>query len=338
MKTKKIGFISMLLIASILIAFTSCKKDGCTDPLANNYDEDAKKDDGTCLYDAVIDPFELMTDYMKDNNMDIDNLTTDWVITAHDLDSLNANYYIIDIRDAVDYNTGHIPNAVNTTLANIVDQAANNGGKPIAIVCYTGQVAAHGHVALRLSGYSCKILKFGMSSWNSAFDMWTANTGNVAVGNANWSTTNTIETPVNFSLPEFTSTLTTGAAILEERVDYMLSGGFKSVTIADVLANPTNYFINNYWTDADVNLYGHITGAYRIKENLTIELDGFKNLDKDETIVTYCWTGQTSSLVTAYLTILGYDAKSLKFGANGMIYDQLQANKWTGSGSYTYVQ
>jgi hypothetical protein len=34
---------------------------------------------------------------------------------------------------------------------------------------------------------------------------------------------------------------------------------------------------------------------------------------------------------------LGFDAKSLKFGANSMIYDQLQVNKWSASGDYPYV-
>ena len=52
--------------------------------------------------------------------------------------------------------------------------------------------------------------------------------------------------------------------------------------------------------------------------------------------VIYCWTGQTSALVMAYLRVLGYDAVSLKFGANSMIYDELTAHKWTSSGSYTY--
>lgn len=36
--------------------FTSCKKKGCTDPLANNYSVDAKKDDGSCQYSDVITP------------------------------------------------------------------------------------------------------------------------------------------------------------------------------------------------------------------------------------------------------------------------------------------
>jgi hypothetical protein len=46
--------LKLMMIAGAL-AFTaiSCKKEGCTDPLANNYNEEAKKDNGTCTYDPV---------------------------------------------------------------------------------------------------------------------------------------------------------------------------------------------------------------------------------------------------------------------------------------------
>jgi len=53
------------------------------------------------------------------------------------------------------------------------------------------------------------------------------------------------------------------------------------------------------------------------------------SLNPDGTVVTYCWTGQTSSMVTAYLSVLGYDAKSLKFGTNGMIHSTLESHKWS---------
>jgi hypothetical protein len=39
-----------LLIGGAAIAVTSCKKEGCTDPNATNYSEEAKKDDGSCVY------------------------------------------------------------------------------------------------------------------------------------------------------------------------------------------------------------------------------------------------------------------------------------------------
>ncbi len=40
-------------IAVLSFGFTSCKKKGCTDVDANNYNEDAKKDDGTCTYPVI---------------------------------------------------------------------------------------------------------------------------------------------------------------------------------------------------------------------------------------------------------------------------------------------
>ncbi|MDX1651109.1 MAG: hypothetical protein R3277_01370 [Brumimicrobium sp.] len=50
MKTTKMKF-GMLLMMSVLIGgMVSCKKEGCTDPTATNYNEDAKKDDGSCIY------------------------------------------------------------------------------------------------------------------------------------------------------------------------------------------------------------------------------------------------------------------------------------------------
>lgn len=41
--------LSLILIASLVLV--SCKKEGCTDSQATNYNPDAEKNDGTCLYD-----------------------------------------------------------------------------------------------------------------------------------------------------------------------------------------------------------------------------------------------------------------------------------------------
>lgn len=43
----------MMLIGSTL-PFTSCKKEGCTDSAATNYDSEAKKDDQSCTYPPVV--------------------------------------------------------------------------------------------------------------------------------------------------------------------------------------------------------------------------------------------------------------------------------------------
>ncbi|MCK4716024.1 MAG: hypothetical protein KAT54_04395 [Candidatus Marinimicrobia bacterium] len=281
--------------------------------------------------------FETLTNYLVANDLDITNILTNWIIAAADVVDHESDYYIVDIRSDSIYNVGHIPGAINSTLGDILTTAGNSGGKPILVVCYTGQGAGHGVCALRLSGYpNAKVLKWGMSGWNSDFDSWTGNVGNTAVGNSNW-TTDAIVAVEDFDDPELNvdADEEDGAAILAERVDAMLAGGFKGVTNGDVLANPDNYFINNYWAAADVDLYGHIVGAYRINP-LTVAGEEIYNLDPDETVVTYCWTGQTSSVITAYLTVLGYDAKSLTFGANSMIYDNLESFKWSSSPDYDY--
>lgn len=280
-----------------------------------------------------VDYYKTMTEYMKANNLDLNNMTTQWTIDASVLNADPSQYYIIDLRSAADYAAGHIQGAVNSTLPNILEVAKNADTKPVVVACYTGQTAALGHVALRLSGYStCKILKWGMSSWAANLDRWTPNISDRAENHQNWSTTNATQSAVNFAYPEFETVDTTGAGILKERVIVMLQKGFgaMSVSAEEVLTNPSKYFINNYWTEQNVLDHGHIKGAYRINEDLKLSVDGFKKLDPNATIVTYCWTGQTSALVSAYLTVLGYpNAKSIGFGANALINKNLKANKWS---------
>ena len=46
--------IYLLVVSSLSIGMNSCKKKGCMDVGAANYDADAKKDDGSCVYSPVI--------------------------------------------------------------------------------------------------------------------------------------------------------------------------------------------------------------------------------------------------------------------------------------------
>ncbi|MCK4538136.1 MAG: rhodanese-like domain-containing protein [Candidatus Krumholzibacteria bacterium] len=284
-----------------------------------------------------VDSGSILRDYMASENLDLDDMLIEWIIAASSVYPNQDNYYIMDLRSAEDFSLGRIENSVNTTLGTVVaDAAANTQEKPILLVCYTGQSASHALVALRLSDYpDCQVLKFGFSSWTGDFDKWTANTANIGTGHENWSTDATAAL-VEYENPPITATATSGSGILAERVAAMTAGGFKGIPAATVLAAPGDYFINNYWAEADVTTYGHIAGAYRINP-LTIEGAEFLNYDPEATVVTYCWTGQTSSVITAYLNVLGYNAISLKFGVNAMIFDALTGHFWPGSANYPIV-
>jgi len=272
--------------------------------------------------------FEVLSEYLINSNLDLDDILVDWITTAENINSKNVdNYYIIDLRSETDFATGRIPGAVNSTLADILT-TAQNATKPIIVVCYTGQSAGHGVCALRLSGYAdAKVLKWGMSSWHEDFDEWSDNTATEQM--ANWETPpGDVTSPITYSsIPDFTSASTTGEGILADRVDNMLTNGFKGINNGDVLNDPTQYFINNYWDEGDVTTYGNIKSTFRLKP-WTMEAESYNNLDFSEQIVTYCWTGQTSSVITAYYNMIGYNAVSLKFGVNSMIYDNLTGHKW----------
>ena len=286
--------------------------------------------------------FETLSTYMKANDLDLPAMLDGWIMgdlgaveTAQtDADATN-DYYIIDIRSADDFAKGHIKGAVNCALVDVLDKAAEADGKQILIVCYTGQTAGHANMALRLKGYSSKVLKWGMSGWHTDFDKWTPN-AKQATDLTNWEAApGSLTANAEFDLPEITSDSEDGAAILNERINSLLAGGLRGVTSTDVLTTPGNYFINNYWDVTDVEQYGHIKGAYRVKP---LTIDNLKNLDASKTVVTYCWTGQTSSMVTAWLYVLGYNSLSLKFGSNNMIFDDLTGHKWNAPLDLSYEQ
>ena len=260
------------------------------------------------------------------------------IISAADLQTANAagQVYIIDLRAANDYDNGHIANAVNVTAGDILNHVDNtdlSGYQKIAVVCYSGQSAAWATSILRLHGYNnAYSLGFGMASWNlSCTGSWDNSIGN---GYATYFEGNAETKPAEGDLPDLNTGYDTGEDILESRTNTILGEGFGTnavaITAATVTQNLDNYYIVNYWPEGEYLNPGHLEGAYQYtpKGSLTLATD-LKTLPTDKPIVVYCYTGQTSAYMAAYLRVLGYDAKTLLFGANGMIYDQMTKAKWT---------
>jgi rhodanese-related sulfurtransferase len=280
------------------------------------------------------------------NNLDLPALLTGWVVDPNgttatppgivdEATSTIPGYTVYDIRPATDFAANHIKNAKNVVLKDVITTTESLGlakDAKIVVVCFTGQTAGQAVMALRLLGWkNAVVLKWGMAGWNATFQgPWANNSGYVtpalgdlAVGSPNWVTSAAPATG-SFAEPSFTSSYTDGAAILKERVQAVLNAGFSTADGATVLAAPATYTIVNYWSAADYAALGHYSGAFNIP---TISLAGdlIKGFDPSKENLVYCWTGQTSSVATFWLNVLGYKTKGIGFGANRMVYTAIKA-------------
>lgn len=297
---KKFALYSFLLALVTSLLLTGCKYD----------------DECTCPTSSEPQTYQTLTTYLKSIDMDVDHVlkSADGAkfVMAAPADGNLSSKWIMDIRKAEDFAAAHIEGAHNVAFSNILTAAAQ-ADKPILVVCYTGQTACYATALLRLYGYhDAQALKWGMSGWNATFDKWTPNCKDLT-NESNWTTE--VTDAGSFEPPVLNSNTTDGASLLAERVEAVVAEGFKTVSASDVLNNPSGYYINNYFSEAHYTGFGHVKGAVRINPLL---IDDCSKLDPSKKIVTYCYTGQTSAVLTAYLRVLGYDAYSLLFGMNGL--------------------
>ncbi len=313
---KRLTWLTLMLIA--LVAFVGCSDDdgGVTTPTKTTFQVIA----------------EACTDYVNDS------ASCPGVMDADVLNDNLAAYTVIDIRSETDFLDGHIPGAYHSSLGSLLGDVASKAiptDKPFVVACYSGQSAGHAKIALEMLGYECYSLLFGMSSWNEdTRGSWDGGIGDELVSRE---TTNNNAGLTTHGFP------TPIGANVDAAVATMLAGGFKGVDASAVVANPGSYFIVNYFGLADYEgtgasgVPGHIPGAFQFTPYASVGWgEMLENLPTDMPIVVYCWTGQHSSQITAYLNMLGYDAYSLKFGSNRLFHDDLTAHKWTSSAYNDY--
>ena len=323
MKTK----VWMLAIVALSFGVVSCEED--EDPPA-------------------INEAEVLVEYMEDPTSPAANYGNSGLAiqSAEHVHTLMAadKVYIIDIRKPEDFATGHIEDAVNLTAGEVrahIDANDLSAYDELSIVCYTGQSASWLTSLLQLAGYKdVYSMKWGMSGWHSDFDSWTANTNSDKA--TMWDQPEVAMGPEG-ELPTLTTGYEDGADIFETRFDAVLAEGFSpaaAIGQSDVYANLDDYYIINYWPHEEYLDPGHIEGAMQYTPNVDLALSAsLKTLPTDKPVVVYCYTGQNSARIAAYLRIIGYDAKSLKFGANSMIWSEMTKSKWTPAApmEYDYV-
>ena len=243
--------------------------------------------------------------------------------------------YVIDIREAEDFNRGRLPGSVNVRFQDLPFYLMNEI-KPfefdrIVLVSKDGQLASYTASLLRLMGYgNVYALRWGMSAWNMSFaeSGWLA--GCSSEFQENLETENS-DKPSASGMPVLATGYSTGEEIGAERFKQLFSEGPGEVMISpeEVFENPEKYFIINY-DRRDKYESGHIPGAVRYKPGATLGIvDEMTTIPSDKIVVVYCGTGHNSGFVTAYLRLFGYDARTLSYGNNGFMYEKMKAEKAT---------
>jgi rhodanese-related sulfurtransferase len=258
------------------------------------------------------------------------------LITASALISEKNECLIIDIRKLDDYISGHIDGAINIKTEELYNYLFNkivaSIYNKIIIVGYNGLQESYITSIFRMLGFgNIFALKYGMCSWNVKFakDYWLSHTNSNLI--------NKTETTYNqkaqkSSLPNISTGKNSGFEIAEARAITLLSEGQdkSEITIAEFLKNPKNYYTINYWDTTRYEI-AHLPGAmqYEPEKSLSSSTSLF-TIPVDRPIVVYCFSGHHSAQVVAFLRILGYDAKSLIYGANSFMFNIMKTNSEIG--------
>jgi len=328
MKTLKFRLIALFVMLLITI---QCKDNKKTEDqtLTTNEVTETKAD-------TQPDEFNLLVNHLQKNGDYINSEFCPAMIDAKAVKERtgHSDFLVIDIRKPEDFREGHIPHARNVKYYDIIDYFENqinpDDYSKIVMVCYSGQSASYLTSLLNMLGYdNVYAMKFGMSSWNkkNAKNFWLKN-----ISSKYSDKLETAEHPKNTpgKYPELFTGEKNGKNILHKQAEMILQDPFKArlVSADEVFNHPENYYVINYWPK-EKYLAGHIPGAVQYTPKKSLSTDTFLNtLPIDKPIVVYCYTGQHASMVAAYLNLLGYDARVLKYGANSFMHDKLVKNKW----------
>jgi rhodanese-related sulfurtransferase len=324
--------LTLTISAILMLLFSGCSGSG-TKPQA-----DLKPEEVTVKATPLIinnEALLLMDDLKKTgdyvNSKDFPSLIKASIV----FESLGKNIRVIDIRDNKAFATGHIKGAVNVQFENLPSYFVKDikpfESDKIIIVCEDGQKSAYTTSLLRLMGYgNVFAMRSGMSGWNKKYaeEAWMK-----GISDRYQDKLDTAEStkPSPFNLPDLKTNLSSGMEIRDSRFKKLFADGIKDVMVSadEVFADPSKYFVINY-ERKDKYDAGHIPGAVRYKPDGTLGiLSEMVTIPADKQIVVYCGTGHNSAFVTAYLRLLGYNARTLRYGNQSFMYDRMVSQKGT---------
>lgn len=304
----------MLFLGFLGTAFLSCGKKGSSEISES----------------AGTEKTIILAKWLEENGNYINSPEIPSIVDSHVVYSMrNDNILVIDLRPEADFNEGHIEYAINLKQSEVIDFFRNkiNPGsfKGIFFVCNNMSRSGYTAGVMRLLGYdNVFAIRFGMSGWDRkvAEKYWIANVSNQLLGKLE-STVNPKNKPGK--LPEIKASGNTGYDIAMEMAEEILKNNENyGVTIKEWLENPDAYYTICYWPEDKYISNGHLPGSvqYQPKSSLGLDME-LNTLPVDKPIVIYCYSGQHSTYVTSYIRMLGYDARSLVYGANAFIHETM---------------
>ncbi|NLI90902.1 MAG: rhodanese-like domain-containing protein [Peptococcaceae bacterium] len=226
------------------------------------------------------------------------------------VDKVKANeaMFIIDIRQAADYDQGHIMGAVNIPWGEAIAQKLSNlpKDKAIMVYCYTGQTAGQTVALLNVAGFKAKSVNLG---WNLGISKVEGVAG----------VTETKANPVPEGKTQVAPEIQKAITDYFDKMTALNGTTYANYKISEDNAkavldtkDPSVMFLSvRKAEDFDK---GHIPGAINLPFAKGMQAYFGPLLPTDKKIIVYCYTGQTAGQTVAILRLLGYDAVSLNSG------------------------
>jgi rhodanese-related sulfurtransferase len=307
------------------------------------------------------DTINMLT-YLESNGDIINSRSTlSTFLNAQDLYSNLSNYVILDIRDPQLFADGHISGAINVQSSDLLTKVKSSGSSNVILVSQNGQSASYYGGLVRLDGLNnVYVLKFGMAGWNSHFaGPWDQNNGLTPSGfkyfnnafynrgpytnlpSVNLSGSGDIKSKIETRIQSLLSEKFDDGINLEDsslltaKSVYVFNEGIyfaADSTFGDqYIACYDTFFVYQEGGSRDVTIPMHPPHSvlYTYYNDLK-SVYYLQTIPSNKKVVMYSKSGHQSAFATAYLRLLGYNARSLLFGATWL-------SPFPGSMNYPYV-
>ncbi len=313
----------IFVVSLMVLIFNSCLED-ISDPLLLKFDNSSD----------LITYVETRTNILNGEDQPV-------TVNVDELSQNLNNYLVIDIRPQTDFESGHVPGAVNVIKADLLQYISGINTfdyEKIILISNTGQVASYVTCLLKIAGYNnIYPLDRGMTFWNPFFSDELRNAWGKG-GHYNTYGYMPANKPSKSGTPKvsYPEDLTSINEKVSDRISRLLSADDFSIFITKEefaaayapikqlydglyvvyvipdsalhLSTPPGNSVRTVFGPRSMIYYDAPWDFQSVNDLLTFPLD--------RNIVLYSPNGQRASFYQAYLNFIGHEtARSVKYGA-----------------------